>query len=310
MPAKVLRFKEEDALSLEAAKEKYLLFKRAQGLRPTTVRGHHDVVQCFYNRHPEAWEEKNLETALYTFMGEEIAPATFNIRRNYIRQFFEWCISQGLITCNPMEGIAKRRDNGRVAVISEETVRQLIALPDQSTFSGLRDYCLLMVTLDSGIRPAEAFRLAPADFKSASMELHIRNENAKTGTARILPLAHATVKALQKLGEVRPAKSKVLFPTYEGTPMNRHSWNDRLEKYSVALGEKVRPYDLRHTFAVLFLRNGGHAFALQRILGHTDMQMTKRYVHLAHGDIQEQHLQASPVSNMFPKKSRIRKVQL
>jgi site-specific recombinase XerD len=309
MPATVLKFRTGETLSLEEAKEKYLLFKRAQGLRTITVRGHHDVLHCFFGRHPEAWEESNLEKALYEFMGEDIAPATYNIRRNYLRQFFDWCILQGLLCKNPIDNLRKKRDPGRIVVISEDTIKRLLALPDQSTFVGLRDYAILLTTLDSGIRPSEAFRLASEDFHPVSMELHIKSDNAKTGVSRTLPLAHATVQALQKLGEFRPKNCRFLFPTYEGMPMNRHTWNDRMEKYSVALGEKIRPYDLRHTFAVFFLRNGGHGFALQRILGHTDMSMTKRYVHLAHGDIQEQHLQASPISNMFPKKSRLRKVQ-
>lgn len=55
---------------------------------------------------------------------------------------------------------------------------------------------------------------------------------------------------------------------------------DRLKMYSKTLKTSIRPYNLRHAFALQFLRNGGHTLALQRTLGHTDLTMTKRYVAL------------------------------
>jgi len=48
-------------------------------------------------------------------------------------------------------------------------------------------------------------------------------------------------------------------------------------KYSKQLGVKKRPYDLRHTFALLYLKNGGYELSLQRTLGNTTLEMTKRY---------------------------------
>lgn len=63
------------------------------------------------------------------------------------------------------------------------------------------------------------------------------------------------------------------------------------------LGRRVRGYDLRHVFALAFLRRGGNASALQRIMGHRTMDMTRRYVNLVQGDIREMHDKASPLAN-------------
>ncbi|MDU8671995.1 MULTISPECIES: tyrosine-type recombinase/integrase [Paenibacillus] len=76
-----------------------------------------------------------------------------------------------------------------------------------------------------------------------------------------------------------------IFCSYEGRPLNRHTWGDRIEIYCKKIGTHIRPYDLRHVFALEFLRNGANAFATQRTLGHATMEMTQRYVAIVNSDL-------------------------
>lgn len=69
---------------------------------------------------------------------------------------------------------------------------------------------------------------------------------------------------------------------------------------------RVSPLTFRHYFAVKFLRNGGDLFALMKILGHTDISMTKRYVQYVDSDIQEIHDKASPLESIDIDKRIIR----
>ena len=144
-------------------------------------------------------------------------------------------------------------------------------------------------------------------------EIHIRAENAKTRVARTLPVSEHTTKALHKLIESRPDEwddSNVpVFCSWTGQFMWPASWRWRLIHYGRDLDHKISPYDLRHSFALNFLRNGGNIFALQRIMGHSDLSMTRRYIALTEGDIQGQHEAASPVNDFMKKTNRVTRMK-
>ena len=62
--------------------------------------------------------------------------------------------------------------------------------------------------------------------------------------------------------------------------------------------ERCSAHILRHTFALSFLPEDGNQFALQRILGHSTLKMTRRYVNLVLDDILEAHRIAGPVDRL------------
>ena len=70
---------------------------------------------------------------------------------------------------------------------------------------------------------------------------------------------------------------------------------------------KITPYQLRHSFATLYLQNGGDLFTLQKQMGHSDLRMTKRYTEIDDRFLQLQHTAFSPV-NLLGQKQKVIKV--
>ena len=101
-------------------------------------------------------------------MAKLAKPAYFNLKLIYLRTFIIWCVKVGIYVDNPLIGIKKRKAENRIVNLEEMTLRELTTLPKRETFAGLRDYCLILLTLDTGIRPTEALSLKPTDLNPST----------------------------------------------------------------------------------------------------------------------------------------------
>lgn len=302
-------------LSWEKCLEHFLLFKKSQGLGERTLDDYQYHVNLFFKNSKLSsmgnYEALRLAIMNYFAGSTNLSPATFNTRRKALKVFFNWSLDEGHIQNHPMEGIKKRKEDEKPKSVKEEALKSLLSALKPDTYVGVRDYALILLTMDTGIRPSEAFGLKVRDFNFKALEVHIPASVAKTRISRTLPLTAITVDALRKLIMARHESWKedvTLFCTEDGSNMNRFVWDKRMSKYSQKIGFKIRPYDLRHTFAVMFLRLGGNAFSLQRTMGHTNLTMTKRYVSLTESDLHQQHELATPINCLVKKKSRVRRL--
>lgn len=310
---RLTKVKKKAPATMEEALAQFINWKKANNLSEQTILDYSTHVNLLFKRYPDATTSyEQLEKSVFDHLGQEnIKPATFNNRLVYLRSFFMWCVEQGVLSDNPLAGFKKRKDEGRVVQIDEHVLADLLQLPDQTTYAGLRDYALLLVFLDSGIRPKEAFSLMESDYNNRACELIVDADKAKTRMSRTLHITPQTAKAIDELLSVKPEEWRgkaPIFCTNEGTPLNRHTWGDRIEMYCKKLGTRFHPYALRHAFSIMFLRGKGNAFALQMMLGHVDMTMTKRYVRLTNSDVKEQHSMASPVNRILPQNKRLRNI--
>jgi integrase len=295
------------------ALEAFLLWRRATGLSDRTLSDYRYHVSRFFTEHPEAWQSDQLSKAVYRYLGEPMAPASFNIRRKYLKGFFDWTFQEGIIYRNPIEGIKVRRAEPRIVRIPTETLQRLLEALNPKTFAGLRDKGLILLQLDTGIRPGEALSLMPKEYVQESLEVRIRAEVSKTRTSRTVFVSAPCAHVLSRLLSVRPPewKDAPLFCNETGQSLSVNSWGNRLRKLSARkLGIQISPYDLRHCHALMFLRNNGNIFALQMEMGHSDLAMTKRYLALSNNDVRAAHTEANPLKGILKSRSekRLRRI--
>ena len=121
---------------------------------------------------------------------------------------------------------------------------------------------------------------------------------------RVLPFGSASQKALLKyLFHFRPEPVHQgvgnFILTLDGYAMTYDALRLIMNRLARLSGvERLHAHLLRHTFAVNYLVNGGDVFSLQQILGHTTLDMVRRYINLTSTHVMAQHNRFSPVDRM------------
>jgi integrase/recombinase XerD len=166
--------------------------------------------------------------------------------------------------------------------------------------------------LDAGCRVSEVsgIRLQDIDWQSSTILL-VGNGDKE----REIPFGKSVKRALSRYLERRGDVEGVdyVFINQFGEPTTRYAIGTALHNYGVLAGmDDVRcsPHTCRHTFAKNWILNGGDAFTLQRILGHTTMEMVRRYVDMATEDLSRQHQKFTPMDNLSGVKKAGRKKML
>ncbi|PYZ99099.1 recombinase XerD [Alteribacter lacisalsi] len=282
-----------------------------RNLRPDTVKYYRREVSAFLNIlteqgidlerfKPSDVTEEHIKMNLILYMKNYrgCKPVTINTRLRALRAFYKFLYSQKLIPTNPMKNIQMMKDRKRVIpTFTKEELNKLLKQPDLTTFTGYRDYTLMMLFLETGIRVNEMTGLSIADIRWEDNLVCIRN--AKSYRERLVPIQKVMKQQLKKYIAVRGAVSTdSLFITIDGTPLTRRGIQVRVEKYGRLAGIKgVRCscHTFRHTFAKLSVQQGANIFELQTILGHTSMEIVKTYVNLFGVDVREKHKTFSPL---------------
>lgn len=239
---------------------------------------------------------------LYMVETKGYALNTINNRIQTLKRFFLFLQSEGWIVNNPTV-MLKTRLGQQTPILSltEEQILQLLAQPDQQTFTGYRDYTMFALILDTGLRLGELVSLSLSQVEMKSCFL--TGVLGKSRRPRDVPFSDEVRKLLVKYLKIRgDVPVDRLFVTIDGKPMKIRTIQDILSEYGVKAGIKdvrVSPHTLRHTFAKFYILNGGDPFSLQEVLGHTTQDMVKRYVNLWKPEKKIQHSKASPLTHLF-----------
>lgn len=283
----------------------FLLLQEQKGVVKNTIRTHKSALLALHNGCDGIPDIKQIRLCLPPNMGN----AYYNKRLSTYKRYFDMLISFGHILHNPLDTWHYRKISFNIKNYEECNVKKFINSIDVSTFAGLRDYVMCLFIIDTGIRPSEVVQLLKEDINIKSGQVHLRSEITKTRVARTVPVSEYILKHLQKLHsfELKSWDNPYLFCTSEGDQLTTLSFRHNLHKVALKSGISLTPYDFRHIFATTYIRNGGDAFTLQRIMGHSKPSMTMIYVNLNANDLCAAHKKINVLGNFVP--NRVRKIK-
>jgi|SRR5579862_9909142 len=172
---------------------------------------------------------------------------------------------------------------------TDQQIRSLIAWKPRGKYQR-RLHLLALLLLDTGCRISEALtlRLSEIDFDNLLVTL-----DGKGRKQRIVPISFELRRAVVRYcKDASRGPESLLFANRSEGQLNRRNVLRAVKSLCRKLGFTPPGRTLhafRHTFAVNYLRRGGSVFHLQKVLGHSSLEMTRRYANLVTSDLQAVH---------------------
>ncbi|MEN6522334.1 MAG: tyrosine-type recombinase/integrase [Anaerolineaceae bacterium] len=155
---------------------------------------------------------------------------------------------------------------------------------------------MILLLLDTGIRVSEFCDLKIKDVDLRNRNIFVMGKGSKE---RTIPFSPRTGQTLWRYLTTKPDQTlyQPAFSTDDGLRLDRANVLRQCQRIGARAGvQDCHPHRFRHTFAIQYLRNGGDIYTLQKILGHSTLDMVKRYLMIAQTDLEAAHRIASPVT--------------
>lgn len=213
-----------------------------------------------------------------------------------IRAYLTWLYESGYHDQNISERYKLPKAKKEVIdILTDDEVTQLFYAFDLNTFEGLRNICIVCLMLDSGLRRHEVVALEVSKLHLPEGYIIVIGKGNKE---RAVPIGDQTRDLIERYLQIRKP-GQFLFQRSDGQPITDGTIKDMFRRLKHKCGiSRIHPHLLRHTFATKYIENGGDMYALQRILGHTSLEMVKKYVHLSPMKITRDFVKFSPLDNL------------
>lgn len=303
--------------SLDALIQGYMLHAEASRYSQSTIDQYTQIFRDFTAcvQVPTLNDIDSDDVEMFLALKEGVSDSTLAKYHTALCSLFTWALEQRFVEENIMQYVSRPKPEQRVIEpFTESEVRAMLTACERSKVyarpgkapcnnarpTADRDVAIILTLIDTGVRASELCSLRIQDVDLKKRELLVFGKGDKE---RVLPFDSRTGQAIWTYLASRknddPRVDESLFAsTRSGDALDRQT----LRRLLVRIGERagvsgVHPHKFRHTFAINYLRNSGDIFTLQRMMGHTSLEMVKRYLAVANVDVKNAHRRASPVAN-------------
>ncbi len=310
-------------MKMTEARNEFLAWMKTRGLSTFSIRSRgscsRDLVEFLQRRgveeaenvtqdDVEAWR-KWLMNRKHCWTGRPLAPLTRQRHFETIKILFTYLMERRVILADPASWLEIPKTNKPLPtnIPTEQELESILALPDTSIPTGLRDRAILEVAYATGLRREE---LADLDIYDVDLnEGIVRVRDGKGGKGRTAPLTKSACMYLARyLKKARPllmnylgleregAKETALWLKYTGQRLDKDPLGAMVGRYvrQVRPGARQSCHTIRHAFATHMIKGGAHIRLVQALLGHSHISSTMRYTHLKPIDLKAAHKKHHP----------------
>lgn len=227
-----------------------------------------NIDTSFYNDFIIFLQERNIrDTTIFSYAKGLRTILYFFMEKGYVKEF---------------KIAMPQADEPLKDVYTKQELEALLKVPDlkNCSFSTLRSWMMIVYFVGTGqrLRTVLGLKIEDVDLENAVVILR----NMKNRKHTILPLPYKVVEALRIYLSYRGGqKNEFLFCSWSGLELTKRGAEEAIRRYNRARGvEKTSIHAFRHSFATNYLEAGGDLFRLQQLMCHSNINITKGYIHM------------------------------
>ena len=253
------------------------------------------------NSYTATTDKEQINRLSKSIKNKGVSVKTMNNYLRVIKNYLNWLYEAEYIDTVPKISLLREtrtpKDN-----LSLREFKILLSVIDRAKFHGKRDYIIIKLLMDTGMRIGETLKLLQEDIDINKNTIYIRKEITKTNKPRAVFFSNTLAKELKNYIQYKCifTDTNILFPSsrqYKFMTVENFERNFRRYVRLANIDKHITPHCLRNQFGREYLVNGGSLFQLSKLLGHQSTNVTSMcYADLNIEDLRKSYI--SPLDNM------------
>ena len=301
--------------SLEDGMNEFIVDCKVRNLAADTIAYYNKCFKSFMNYVKENYVDLNIRKDINKHIIDgyvlymrknNLKDTTININLRGIRSILYYFMKEHYIEVFEIKLI--KEDDKIPKLYTDEEIKKLLKKPNMKTctFAEYRTWTIINFFVATGVRSRTLrnIKIKDLDFENELIYL----TTMKGRRMLVIPMSMTLKKILLEYLKIRKGqKEDYMFCNLEGNQLTQNALNNIISKYNNHRNvEKTGIHLFRHYFAKNYIQNGGNAFKLQRLLGHTTLAQTQKYVDLFGQDLRKDFDKYNPLDNLCISKDRIK----
>lgn len=304
-PIMKIQMQKTNLLTVKEAFDQFIVKCRVKNLTDHSINSYSSKCQFFINFYGENNYLSNIfsstidEYILYLKENSKANDITINSYLRSLRAFLNFCSDYGYI--NRIKINLLKSEKKIKETYSEYELQVLLKKPNinSCSFSTYKTWCFINYLVGTGNRVSTAIELKVEDIDFDGSTIRLRH--TKNRKQQIIPLSYTLSRVLREYLAVRGSERDMyVFCDEYGNKAKLSTYQQLVRRYNIKRGiSKTSCHLFRHTFAKYWIINGGDIFRLQKILGHSDLSVTKEYLAMFGQDLQLDFEKFNPLDNVI-----------
>lgn len=230
----------------------------------------------------------------------QIGKRSIKRKMSSLKSFYAWMYLQKKVDSDPFEYVhSSKATHALPDFFSEKEIDSLLTANEKRTDRlKNRDQALLMLMFASGLRASEVVNLT---FNQVDFDNRIMKVSGKGNKDRLVPFTNSAKEAMLNYinglrKDLLKEDTKYIFLNSKGNKMTVRGLEYILDEIEAKTGlyGKIHPHMLRHSFATKMLNRGADLRTIQELLGHSSIETTSIYTHVAYENMKETYEKTFP----------------